>query len=195
MYVTDAFYHTLCAVIGQRNCTNTLPILRRWQQFEGGNAEWNPFNTTERWDGSSNYNSAGVQNYQNEVDGVNATAHTLRNGYYPNIVQAIQLDAPLEFWTHPAVIAQVRKWGTTGLANWLASQPKTPVPTPILTWSVDDMLIIRADNGDYFLHGGKMVGITTPVEEAKLTADKIAMWDVRGDKVQYDRLIAAYPAT
>lgn len=171
MYVTDTFYRTLCAVFGQHNDTNSTPILRRWQTFEGGNAEWNPFNSEWNWPNATNYNSAGVKNYRTEEDGVNATAHNLQNGLYPNICEALRIDAPLEFWTTPAVIRQVRKWGTTGFANWLASQPKTPIPIPTPFFDKeDDEMLISAPNGVYLLANGAMISVVNKTNEDAFAA-------------------------
>jgi surface antigen len=67
-----------------------------------------------------------------------------------------------------------------------------PLPIPVI--GEQDMLIVRADSGDYLLGGGKMVGITTPIEDQKLENIHIQLWDIRGDAVMYARLVAAYPA-
>jgi hypothetical protein len=47
-------------------------------QAEGGFARNNPFNTTLRLPGSTNYNSVGVQNYNDPAQGVTATVKTLK---------------------------------------------------------------------------------------------------------------------
>lgn len=66
-----------------------LQALQAWHQAEGGNASYNPFNTTQGAPGASNYNSVGVKNYGSEDQGVQATVQTLQNGRYGNILQAL----------------------------------------------------------------------------------------------------------
>ena len=65
-------------------------FLAAWSQFEGGGATWNPFNSTQTKNGSTRYNSVGVQNYKTANDGVGATYQTMTNGNYPNIVAGLK---------------------------------------------------------------------------------------------------------
>lgn len=63
----------------------TLHTRRAWQaqmQAEGGDAAFNPFNTTLKMPGSTDYNSVHVQNYVSAEQGIEATAKTLlENGH------------------------------------------------------------------------------------------------------------------
>lgn len=62
-----------------------------WSRAEGGGATNNPFNTTQPGYGSAgNYNSVGVKNYSDPMGGIQATAATLKNGRYGNILQAMR---------------------------------------------------------------------------------------------------------
>ncbi len=63
-----------------------------WRLSEGGAARFNPLNTTYRLQGSTDYNSVGVQNYRSWDDGVLATVRTLMQaGYgFPRIVSEIR---------------------------------------------------------------------------------------------------------
>jgi len=62
-----------------------------WAQAEGGGATNNPFNTTMSGYGATgNYNSVGVKNYGSSQQGLQATAATLMNGKYGNIMQALR---------------------------------------------------------------------------------------------------------
>ncbi len=93
-----------------------LRLASAWAQAEGGQARWNPWNTTLRVPGSWNYNAVGVQNYRRPVDGISATAMTLANGYYAGILGDMQAGKK----TAAAIVhdnaAQFDKWGT-GAAN------------------------------------------------------------------------------
>ena len=55
-------------------------------------AKWNPFNTTQPWPNSTDYNAQHVKNYATYLDGVRATVATLNNGYYDNILALIRTD-------------------------------------------------------------------------------------------------------
>lgn len=68
----------------------SLRLLAAWAQAEGGNARWNPLNTTLKLAGSTDYNSAGVQNYFRPTEGVCATGLTLVNGHYNGILGDLQ---------------------------------------------------------------------------------------------------------
>jgi hypothetical protein len=75
--------------------------MRAWRQFEGGDATYNPFNSTQTKGTRINYNTFYVQNYLNFNDGVSATVSTLKatrsNGRiqnYPNIIKAFKKGIP-----------------------------------------------------------------------------------------------------
>jgi len=50
----------------------------------------NPLNTTQKMSGSTDYNSVGVQNYPSALEGIAATAATLLNGNYGDVVAALR---------------------------------------------------------------------------------------------------------
>jgi hypothetical protein len=54
-----------------------VELLEAWARAEGGSARWNPLNTTFVQEPCSDYNSAGVKNYDTPVGGIAATARTL----------------------------------------------------------------------------------------------------------------------
>lgn len=66
-----------------------LKFLNAWQHAEGGSPD-NPFNTTQPADGAENFNSVGVKRYPSIEVGLDATAQTLTNGYYNNILASLQ---------------------------------------------------------------------------------------------------------
>jgi hypothetical protein len=97
-----------------------------WESAEGGSAKWNPLNTTQRWSGSTDYNSVGVQNYKTQEDGLNATLKTIKQtqgflGYGP-IVAALARDA----LAHDTLtMVEHSAWGTGGLALRILHDVKT----------------------------------------------------------------------
>jgi cell wall-associated NlpC family hydrolase len=85
---------------------NALVGLAEWQRREGGTASFNPLNTTQPMPGASSYNSVGVRNYRTAQQGILATAHTLQNGRYNDILHALRSGHPL------GSQASLKVWGT-----------------------------------------------------------------------------------
>lgn len=87
-------------------------LLAAWQRAEGGNARYNPLNTTEPWAGASDYNSIGVKNYPTGSAGIAAAATTLQNGHYPGLL----VDLRTASKTAEQIVAdradEIRVWGT-----------------------------------------------------------------------------------
>jgi len=111
----SSFIDAIGAVHGDRNAW----ALVSWMQAEGGNAKWNPLNTT--WDmhvaGQSNYNSTGVKNYPSFEVGLEASKKTILQTNpdygFVAILRRLRNDAPA-FKTLLAV--EDSRWGTGGLA-------------------------------------------------------------------------------
>lgn len=72
----------LLAALGLIVTDERVHFLQAWAACEGGNAHFNPLNTTMKVSGSRPYNSAGVQNFPDELAGLAATLLTLRLPYY-----------------------------------------------------------------------------------------------------------------
>lgn len=90
-----------------------LLFLDDWQRAEGGNAENNPFNTTQGGNGTiGNYNSVGVKRYGTAQGGINATVQTLTNGRYGNILSALKSGKSAKA---AAQALANSPWGTGGL--------------------------------------------------------------------------------
>ena len=90
---------------------HTRRALQAELQAEGGFARNNPFNTTLRLPGSTDYNSVGVQNYIDAAQGVDATVKTLKQrccGYW-RIRQALRANAPARTIVRAFGISE---WGT-----------------------------------------------------------------------------------
>ena len=87
-------------------------FLQAWALCEGGTAANNPLNTTEPWPGATDYNDAGVKNYANGRDGINATCATLLNGHYHGIVADLRANK----WTALQIASrnkdELTVWGT-----------------------------------------------------------------------------------
>ncbi len=88
--LTPIFETGLCKQLGITFTPDVHAFFVAWQHAEGATAAFNPFDTELRLPGSTNYNSAGVQNYRSLGQGIQATASTLKNGYYPLILAALK---------------------------------------------------------------------------------------------------------
>lgn len=73
---------------------SNLQFLIAWSNEEGGHwhngAHFNPLNTTLNESGATTFNSVGVKAYTSWDQGVTATAATLQNGRYNDIVAALK---------------------------------------------------------------------------------------------------------
>lgn len=107
--------------IGAPITKNNLAFLRRWHSAEGGSASYNPLNTTQSASGASNYNSVGVKNFASSQSGLQATAKTIRNGYYPGIIAALKSGNPQ--W-NPELAKNLSTWGTG--SSWMKGYRNTP---------------------------------------------------------------------
>ena len=67
----------------------TMAFVVSWQGCENTQARFNPLATTEEMPGATDFNSVHVKNYQSYEDGLHATARTLANGRYPNVLTGL----------------------------------------------------------------------------------------------------------
>jgi hypothetical protein len=88
-------------------------LLAAWHACEGGTATFNPLNTTQKEAGSTQYNSAGVQNYPDQATGLRATVDTLRNGNYDGIVHDLSQTAYSATQIVIRNSAEFTTWGTS----------------------------------------------------------------------------------
>jgi hypothetical protein len=81
-------------MMGAPTCRSNLVLVVAWQVQEFTQAAWNPLATTHRMEGSTSFNSVGVQNYVSLEQGLQATKETIEHGWdvygYGPIVQALQ---------------------------------------------------------------------------------------------------------
>lgn len=95
-----------------RYSVQTWKMWAAWARAEGGTARFNPFNTTERWPGSTPYNAKGVQNYHSGTDGIAATVRTLENGDYPGLVRDFRAGKKSARALVVDNAAELNRWGT-----------------------------------------------------------------------------------
>jgi cell wall-associated NlpC family hydrolase len=115
----------LAGALGIPLTQQNIKFLSAWQQAEGGSASYNPLNTTQPANGATAYNSNGgnpVKNYLSPQQGIRATAQTLANGHYDNLLGMLR--------SGKATAAQLASqpdlhvWGTgSGVLRVLGSSP------------------------------------------------------------------------
>jgi subtilisin family serine protease len=85
-----------------------VDALMDWEPYENTSACWNPLATTWEMDVVCDFNSVGVQHYQDKEMGVQATANTLNLGYYDDIRRMLRLEA----FDREGIRAALGTWGT-----------------------------------------------------------------------------------
>jgi hypothetical protein len=125
------FYKAVLTGIGAPITNNNLLYLYAWRQSEGGSAAFNPFNTTQKALGATNYNKVGVKNYTSAEQGISATVKTLLNERYSVIISSLKADAEP---SQTAEALAASRWGTGELAKEVISGYESgakPKPPPI----------------------------------------------------------------
>jgi len=114
------------------NTAANVKFLTDWHSFELSGAQYNPLNTTQKESGSTTFNSAGVQNYTGPTQGARATAQTLTNGFYGNIVAALKEGDPYVYPDRAAVGVELTTWGTPNFAASYLGKTSPSSPGGIL---------------------------------------------------------------
>lgn len=131
------FARRLLEVLGAPATELNLRFLLGWMARENTTAAWNPLATTQPAPGATMFNSVGVRNYPDEATGVQATVTTLRNGFYPNILDALangRGDLAAE------ASLDLRRWSGGGYSSIrLAELPADTATTPPAPIEEDDM--------------------------------------------------------
>jgi hypothetical protein len=103
----DDFAKGLLAKLGAKPTQENIDAIKIWAKKESGGVwgakggAYNPLNTTLNMEGASNFNKAGVKNYQSMEQGIDATYQTLTGNQsgsrgYDNIVSLMRSGASRE---------------------------------------------------------------------------------------------------
>jgi hypothetical protein len=162
MYTREAWSRAVLFALGNNDPSDVIVSwLSTWSIFEtaaGSGAKFNLLNTTEKEQGSTDFNTAGVQNFVSFSQGVSANAVTLENGYYPNIVRALKNNDIGALTTISAAIdGELAKWGTGRVQKRIISAMgqglqdefggTSPVTSNIPEGWKDDGTTLTAPNG------------------------------------------------
>lgn len=128
---TQQFAQAVLNDLGVPDTPQNRSFIIGWSRAEGTAAKNNPLATTLALPGSVPLpgNSAGVQQYPTIAEGAQATAATIGNGRYPNIVAALRTGG-----------AVAHSFGNTGvysdLNTWVSGRP-----SPAVTGYVRNVLV------------------------------------------------------
>lgn len=118
-YTREQWFRGVLSLIGNTNPTIQLVQWGvAWTKLETSGppgAAYNLLNTTEPYTPGvvSDFNSAGVKNYDSFVHGCQANAKVLGNGYYPDIYTALRYDNFPFLVGNPVMVnPELTKWGT-----------------------------------------------------------------------------------
>lgn len=112
-HIPPNFIRRLLGVLGAPIVPESIDLFWAWQRAEGGNAKWNPLNTTFVLNrGETDYNSVGVKNYPRPIDGICATALTLTNGFYNGILGDLDGGKLTAKEIVQRNVSEFQKWGT-----------------------------------------------------------------------------------
>lgn len=126
----ETFYQKLLENLGAPVSEENLKFLYAWRQAEGGKAKFNPFNTTQKWRGATDYNEVGVKNYATIEDGLEATLKTIKNGRYECILNGLKNDIGADRISK--CYDDLKTWGTGELVASVVNgynrgnEPKAP---------------------------------------------------------------------
>lgn len=126
----DRIYKAILSGIGADDSEENMLFFRAWRTGEGAKASYNPFNTTQNMPGATKYNSVGVRNFKSEKDGIDATIKTLKNGYYPCILDGLRRDIGAKNISKNC-LANLKTWGTGDLIFKVLNRGGTFTPPPI----------------------------------------------------------------
>ena len=110
--VSQSFFDSVMRKLGVTPTTEKRRFFRAWQQAESTNANYNPLATTKKTTNSKPLpgNSAGVQQYSSESEGVDATVATLQlDQYYKELTDKLKQDD---------ITAEELANSTTALNTW-----------------------------------------------------------------------------
>lgn len=110
------FASDLLGRLGIPATDENMRALVAWQQAEGTKAAHNPLATTQRSEGATTFNYAGVKNYLDYEQGLAATVTTINNGRYDEVLAALRAGTSAE-----AVAEAIARspWGTGELVSKL----------------------------------------------------------------------------
>lgn len=119
-HLPEKWIERLCSILEIHINHEVIRFFTAWAKAEGGDAEWNPLNTTNHvkslahgeWQ-AEDYNTTTVANYNHPWQGVLATADTLEQTVFGTLVYNLR-HAKANNWTAEEIVQK----SATDLKNW-----------------------------------------------------------------------------
>lgn len=136
----EDFFAAVLESKGLPASTNNIAVLSAMARAEGTSAAFNPLASTQGPQGQSgggDFNSAGVWNYSSAAEGIMATADTITNGNFPELVYGLQHSLAPDYYINGAGFTSLKTWqrGAHG-----ASTPAPSNVTQLASSSIDQLL-------------------------------------------------------
>lgn len=120
MYTRSQWAKDVLIALGNKEPSpDIVSWLSAWTTFETPaptpahvGALYNLLNTTLRENGSTDFNSAGVQDFPSYPVGIEANAVTISNGFYPHLHEGLRTNEIEVLKNHPMVNLELSRWGT-----------------------------------------------------------------------------------
>jgi len=104
-----SFFDSIMKKLGVTITPEKQKFFKAWQRAENTDAKFNPLATTWKMSGAESFNSVGVQNYNSEQQGIDATVKTLKLSYYTELTDKLKDDD---------ITARELAASTTALSKW-----------------------------------------------------------------------------
>ncbi len=92
-----------------------IKFVKAWKQAETTKAKNSLFGSTQKYNNSTKFNGAGVQNYNSIEDSIKAHAKTIANKYYPNLYKDLKAGKNTALQIAQDNLKELKTWGTGGL--------------------------------------------------------------------------------
>lgn len=170
----------LARTLGVPTTEANLRFLQGWQQREGGHtnnsARFNWLNTTQNAPGATgSINSVGVKAFDNFQHGIQATASTLRNGRYDDILRGLASGDP--YAAKPIA----------GLSTWVSGSPTKGVSYAGKVLGQETKGFQAEATEAYQKGPAKVVNSPSPLDAQRFTEQKVrSIMDIANNAIRGD---------
>ena len=89
-----------------------IKFIKAWKQAETTKAKNSLFGSTQKYNSSTKFNSANVQNYNSIEDSIIAHTKTIANRYYPNLYKDLKAGKKTALQIAQDNLKELKTWGT-----------------------------------------------------------------------------------
>jgi len=92
--------------------TENTKFMKAWKQAETTKAKYSLFGSTQKYNNSTKFNGANVQNYNSIDDSIAAHVKTISNKYYPNLYADLKAGKKTALKIANDNLKELKTWGT-----------------------------------------------------------------------------------